>query len=99
MLAALALGAVWRWTPLAAYADPEWLLEHARALRGHWATSALAPVLFVLLSMALFPLVVLRVTTVIVFGPVLGAIYAIVGVALCALVGHAIGGRLGGDAL
>jgi phospholipase D1/2 len=43
--------------------------------------------------------VVLRVTTVVVFGPWLGALYAIVAVALCAFLGHAIGARLGADGL
>lgn len=98
-LAILALGALWRWTPLAGLADPEWLFGHARVLRDHGIAGALAPVAFVVLSLALFPLVVLRVTTVVVFGPVLGAVYAMLGVALCALVGHAIGARLGGEAL
>lgn len=95
----LAVGAAWRWTPLAVLADPDVLLGHAQALRAHGSAGLLAPVLFVALSLALLPLVVLRLTTVVVFGPVLGALYAILGVALSALVGHAIGARLGGEAL
>jgi phospholipase D1/2 len=94
---AAALVVAWRWTPLADFADPRFLLGHARTLRDHGVASLLVPVIFVALSLALFPLVVLRATTVLVFGPVLGPLYAIAGVALCALVGHAIGARIGSD--
>lgn len=92
---ALALGAAWRWTPLAELADPDRL----RALGDHAAAFVVAPFLFVALSLVLCPLVVLRLGTVVVFGPVVGVCYAITGVVLCALLGHAIGARLGGDGL
>jgi phospholipase D1/2 len=79
--------------------DPAWLLEQATALRELGPASVLAPVVFVALSLAFVPLVLLRVTTVVVFGPFLGPIYAVVGVALCAWVGHALGARVGGATL
>jgi uncharacterized membrane protein YdjX (TVP38/TMEM64 family) len=97
--AALVLGLAWRFTPLAALADPEALVGHARGLRDQPLAVVLAPLAFVALSLVLCPLVVLRLTTVLLFGPLLGPLLAIAGVALCALIGHAIGARLGADGL
>ena len=98
-LGLIALFVAWRWTPLAEVADPKQLLAWAEALRESGFAALVVPLAFVVLTLALFPITVLRVTTVIVFGPVLGPIYAILGVALGALVGHALGVRLGSEPL
>jgi uncharacterized membrane protein YdjX (TVP38/TMEM64 family) len=97
--AAVALGLAWRFTPLAALADPAALVARAGGLRGEPLAVLLAPLAFVALSLVLCPLVVLRLSTVLLFGPLLGPPVAIAGVALCALVGHAIGARLGAEGL
>jgi phospholipase D1/2 len=98
-VAMVALYVAWRWTPLAEVADPKNLLAWAETLRGSGLAAVIVPLSFVALTLALFPITVLRVTTVIVFGPLLGPLYAILGVALGALVGHALGVRLGSEAL
>ena len=98
-LVATALFVAWRWTPLREVADPKALLAHAHALRESGVAALLVPAIFVVLSLALFPIVVLRVTTVMVFGPILGPIYALVGIALGTFLGHTIGARLGSEAL
>jgi phospholipase D1/2 len=102
VLAGAALGMValaWALTPLPALASPERLLEQAQAVRGSVAAPVLVPVLFVALSLVFVPLFVLRATIVLVFGPLLGPVYAILSVAVAALVGHALGSRLGAPAL
>jgi uncharacterized membrane protein YdjX (TVP38/TMEM64 family) len=98
-LAGIALFVAWRWTPLREVADPKALLAWAEALRSSGIAIVLVPAAFVALSLALFPIVVLRVTIVLVFGPLLGPIYALLGVAAGALLGHAIGARLGAKPL
>jgi uncharacterized membrane protein YdjX (TVP38/TMEM64 family) len=57
------------------------------------------PLAIVVLTLALFPIMILRVTVVMVFGPILGPVYALLGVALGALVGHFLGERLGAEGL
>lgn len=94
---AVAAGAAWRWTPLGDLADPQALTAFARPIGEQSIAIVLAPVAFLALSSVLVPLPALRFTTLIVFGPVLGALCAIASVALCAFVGHAIGARLGSE--
>jgi uncharacterized membrane protein YdjX (TVP38/TMEM64 family) len=94
-LVGVALFVAWRWTPLREVADPKALLAWAQTLRASGLAVLLVPAAFVALSLALFPIVVLRVTIVLVFGPLLGPVYALLGVAAGALLGHALGARLG----
>jgi len=90
-LAALA----WRFSPI----PPEELLRRAQALRDFPGAVLWVPAAYVLLGLVLFPFVALRVGTILVFGPVVGAVYALAGAAASALVGHALGQRLGADAV
>jgi phospholipase D1/2 len=95
----LALAAAWWLTPLGDILDGRALLDRAQAVRATGAAAVLVPVLFVALSLLLVPIVVLRVTTVLVFGPILGPLYAIAGVAAAAWVGHLLGERAGAGAV
>jgi phospholipase D1/2 len=97
--AVVAIGLAWWLTPLREWLTPERLLASADAARGSPVAVALVPGAFVALSFAFVPIVVLRATIVLVFGPLLGPLLAILGVALAALAGHAIGQLAGARAL
>jgi phospholipase D1/2 len=97
--AALAVVLVWYFSPLRDAVTPEILLGHAEGLRSNPIALVVVPAVFVILSMAFVPMFVLRVTIVLAFGPLLGPLYAMLAVALAALVGHALGRRLGAAAL
>jgi uncharacterized membrane protein YdjX (TVP38/TMEM64 family) len=99
LVAAVIVGLIVAWRLMAGVVDAEAILDRARAVRATGAAALLVPPLFVGLSLALVPIGLLRVTTVLVFGPLLGPLYAIAGVAAAALVGHWLGKRLGSEAL
>jgi uncharacterized membrane protein YdjX (TVP38/TMEM64 family) len=107
LVAAAALAAMWRWTPLAEYITAERILGWTRAVRDTWwapivLVAAYTPAAFVLLPRPLITLV-----SVMTFGVLLGLVYATTGVLLAALVTYYAGGylprktvhRLAGDAL
>jgi uncharacterized membrane protein YdjX (TVP38/TMEM64 family) len=99
LLALLAASLAWRYTALAQLVRPDELVAHAEALRKSHAAVLLAPLVFVVLSMLLVPVTLLRAATVITFGPLLGPLYALVGGAAAALIGHELGKRAGAPAL
>jgi phospholipase D1/2 len=89
------LGAAWRWTPLGDWIALRSLVSTARSVaHSHWAA-------FVVLSayafgaVVAFPITVLVVVTGIAFGPLLGGLYAFVGVMLNASVTYLAGQALG----
>jgi uncharacterized membrane protein YdjX (TVP38/TMEM64 family) len=107
LLAAAALAAVWRWTPLAEYVTAERILSWTRAVRDTWwapivLIAAYTPAAFVLLPRPLLTLV-----SVMTFGVLFGLAYSTTGVLLAALVTYWAGRmlpkktlqRLAGDAL
>jgi phospholipase D1/2 len=96
---AAVLGLLWAFSPLREAVDPERLLAHAQTLRANPVAPLVVAVVFVVLSLLLVPMFVLRVTIVLAFGPLLGPIYAMLAVALAALVGHALGRRVGAAGL
>lgn len=95
----VALAAAWIVTPLREVARPERLLGWAETLRQLPLAMVTVPAVFVLLGLVLFPVSVLRAVTVVVFGPVLGPLYAVTGAVLSGLVGYALGHRLGAKAV
>jgi len=93
-VAAAALAAAWRWTPLAEWASAERILGWTRAVRETWwaplvVIAAYTPAAFVLLPRPLLTLV-----SVLTFGVPLGLVYATAGVILAALVTYTVGRRL-----
>ncbi len=97
LLAALALAAAWRWTPLAQWLEVDTLEALARAA----ADSPFTPVVvvggFIVGSLAVVPLTLMIVASVLVFGPWAGGLYAWIGACLGALAGYLIGQHLGRD--
>ena len=107
LLAAAALAAVWRWTPLAEIVTAERIIGWTRTVRETWwapivLVAAYTPAAFVLLPRPLLTLV-----SVMTFGVLWGLVYATSGVLLAALVTYYAGRvlpkktlrRLAGDAL
>lgn len=90
----VALAVAWRFVPW----TPEELLAHARALREVPLAPVWVAVAYVILGLVMFPFMALRLGTVLVFGPILGPLYALGAGTLSALVGYSLGRRLGAGA-
>jgi uncharacterized membrane protein YdjX (TVP38/TMEM64 family) len=89
------LVAAWQWTPLREWLDTRMLIAGFAVLR----ENPLAPLLvigaYLLGSLIAVPLSLLVVATLLVFGPVLGFCYALVGAELGAILTYGIGTLLG----
>ncbi|MGD8582168.1 MAG: VTT domain-containing protein [Gammaproteobacteria bacterium] len=99
LLAALALAALWRWTPLSDWLDIDRLTATARWIEESRFTPVLVLLAFVIGGLAVVPITLLIIATVSVFGPWWGAGYALFGAELAALSAFAVGHLLGRDAV
>lgn len=95
MLLLLLLAALWKWTGLRAWADPERLADMIEPYRRSWWALPVVVLVFVVAELLLFPVLVLIFVCGLAFGPWLGAIYALIGSVASALVPFFIGRRLG----
>jgi len=91
----LILAAVWRWTPAS-----EWLNMDSTLAAGEWIrrqplTPILVPAAYIIGGMVAFPITLMIIVTVIVFGPWWGLFYALTGSTLSALVVFGAGRLLG----
>jgi phospholipase D1/2 len=95
VLALLALAAAWRWTSLGEWLDPQMIAAWARPLRA----SSLAPfalvATYVVSSLLMVPVTLAILATALIFGPFLGAAYALVGSVASALAAYGLGSVLG----
>ena len=86
--------AAWHW-PLKSPIDVDelaaWLAAHRRA----WYAFPAVVIAFIVLGLALFPVILLIAATGIAFGPLLGPVYAMAGCLASASTGFAIGRRIG----
>jgi len=99
LLGVAGLAAMWRWTPMS-----EWLaIERVESTLRWIAKSPFTPPLvlaaFVVGGIAVVPITLLIVATVTVFGPWLGAAYALLGAEASALVTFGLGHLLGREAV
>jgi len=94
IVALTAAALAWRYTPLSAWLDPARLIDAGETL----SESPLAPLYVILVfvgaGLVLFPLTLLIGVCAIVFGPLLGAMYALAGATASGAVTFAIGRRL-----
>mgnify|MGYP003670519620 FL=1 len=97
--AVLGLAALWRFTGLHTWLDIESMAGVARAIQESPLTPLLVPGVYVLCGILVVPMTLLIIVTVSVFGPWLGAFYALLGGELSALVTFWIGRLLGKDAV
>ncbi len=97
LLAALALAAAWRWTPMHDWLTLTTLQGWGARLRGSiWAPFAVTA-FFILGALLMFPVTLLILATALAFTPLAGFFYALFGSLASALVIYAIGRRLGRD--
>ena len=92
-----AAAAAWKWTPLADLIDINRTARWAATLRDSPARHFYLLAAYVIGSVLLVPITLLILITAIVFGPVLGTIYASIGCLVGAVVTYAIGYFLGKD--
>lgn len=96
---ALLLAAMWRWSPLGEWLDLATVLDAAEWLRQQALTPVLVPLAYVLGGMVAFPVTLMILATVMVFGPWWGLGYALIGAELSAAVLFGAGRYLGRDAV
>jgi phospholipase D1/2 len=107
LLAAAALAAVWRWTPLAEIVTAERILGWTRTVRETWWAPIVLVLAYTPAAFILLPRPLLTLVSVMTFGVLLGLVYATSGVLIAALVTYFAGRllpkktlqRLAGDAL
>jgi uncharacterized membrane protein YdjX (TVP38/TMEM64 family) len=97
MLALLAIA--WRWTPLHEWVNLASLVGMARSLDALPFTPIAILCSYVIAGLLMVPVTLLIAVTGIVFGPVLGTMYAITGALLSAGVSYGIGRLMGQDAV
>lgn len=91
----LALAAAWRWTPLSEWLDVDSATAAARWMQAQPFTPLIVLGAFVIASLAVVPVTLMIVSTVVVFGPWLGMVYAFAGSELAALATFGVGALLG----
>jgi phosphatidylserine/phosphatidylglycerophosphate/cardiolipin synthase-like enzyme/uncharacterized membrane protein YdjX (TVP38/TMEM64 family) len=99
LLAALALAAIWRWTPLGSWFDVGTLVQGMSELRGSWLAPLIVAGVYLLGGLLVVPVTMLIVATGVVFGAGYGFVYALAGAELSALTTYAIGQGLGHETI
>jgi uncharacterized membrane protein YdjX (TVP38/TMEM64 family) len=95
VVALLAMAAAWRWTPLSEWLDPG-LIAAAVSSTLHGPLGPLLLTLgFVAASLVAVPVTFLILVTALIYGPLTGGIYALLGAVLSALAGYGVGSYLG----
>jgi phosphatidylserine/phosphatidylglycerophosphate/cardiolipin synthase-like enzyme/uncharacterized membrane protein YdjX (TVP38/TMEM64 family) len=93
------LAALWRWTPLGDWLQPQLLAEIARSLsQSLWGVPVIIAA-FVLASLAAVPVTLLILVTTLVFEPLTGALIALSSSTLAAIAGYRIGRYTGAQAV
>jgi phospholipase D1/2 len=95
----LALAAIWRWTPAGEWVDIESARSAGEWIRRQPLTPLLVIFAYILGGMIAFPVTLMVMATVMVFGPWWGLAYALIGSELSALVVFGSGRLLGRDAV
>jgi uncharacterized membrane protein YdjX (TVP38/TMEM64 family) len=91
----LVLAALWRWSPLGNYLNIENVTGAALWLKAHPFSPVLVPLSYVVLGMVAFPVTLLIMATIIVYGPWWGGWYAILGTTSSAIIMFLLGHLLG----
>lgn len=95
VIAALALAALWKWTPMREWAEPERLAAWLEPYRSSWIALPISVAVFVVAELFLFPVVVLIFVCGLAFGPWMGTLCALCGALASAIPPFLIGRRLG----
>jgi phosphatidylserine/phosphatidylglycerophosphate/cardiolipin synthase-like enzyme/uncharacterized membrane protein YdjX (TVP38/TMEM64 family) len=97
LIVLLGMAAAWRWTPLGEWLNADNLANWATGLQSSPWGPVVALGSFLIGSIVAFPITVLIVVSSLVFGPLFGFIYALVGSAAGAALTYGIGHWLGRD--
>lgn len=95
LVAVALLAAAWKWTGLREWTDPERVAQVFEPYRRSWFALPVVLAIFVVSQLFLFPVLVLVFVCGLVFGPWLGALYALMGSVASASVAFWIGRHLG----
>ena len=90
-----ALAAMWRWTPLRDFIALDVLVRMAHVVDDSPAAPLIVLAVYVIAGLLVVPVTVLIVATGVVFGPMLGTLYAFGGAIVSAAVTFAIGNHMG----
>ena len=93
----MTLVGAWLWTPLGDWLDLETLNQSANWLKQSVYAPIIVVVVYLIGGLVAVPVTLLIIVTVIIFGPLLGFVYALIGAELSALLGYAVGKSLGLD--
>ena len=99
IIGVLGLAALWRWTPVGDWLDVDRLADIGQWIDDRPATPLLVIGAYVLAGLAVMPITLMFIDTVMVFGAWTGAIYSLVGAEISALVTFGVGHLLGRDAV
>lgn len=97
VLLILAITAAWRWTPLAAYAEPRALASWLRGLRQNPYAPLIVIGVYVAANLVFFPNTILNVATILGLGTTLGLPCALAGSLCASLVFYTAGRRYGAE--
>ena len=95
LLTLAAFAAMWRWTPLRDWIALESLVSMARTLDESPVAPLVVLLAYVIGGLLVVPVTALIIATGMVFGPLLGAVYALSGALLSAALTYSIGKRIG----
>ena len=98
-VALAALAAAWRWTPLSEWIAMDSLIGIARTIEASPVAPLAVLAAYVVAGLLVIPVTLLIIATGVVFGPLLGGVYALAGALLSAAVTYGIGRRLGRNAV
>ncbi len=95
----LALAAAWRWTPLGGWLDVELISAWVGRLRESVLGPGVAVLAFIAGGLVVMPVTLLIIVTALVFGPVSGFVYSMLGSVMSGVVSYGIGRALGRHAV
>jgi phospholipase D1/2 len=87
------LFSLWRWTPLAGYVNPQTVIDWAGALAADPLGPLMVMAAYTLATFTMFPRTLITLAAVVVFGPLEGFVYAMLGILAAALLTY-YGGRI-----
>jgi uncharacterized membrane protein YdjX (TVP38/TMEM64 family) len=95
LLVLLGLAAAWRWTPLNEWLKVDNLLAFSDYLQEGPYTPLAVAAAYLAAAAVMFPVTLLNLMVILVFGPLLGPLYAVSGATLGAAAGYGVGHWLG----
>jgi phospholipase D1/2 len=94
VLVLIGLTALWKWTPLAAFLDGNQITGWARRVGEQWWAPPAMVLAFTPAAYTMFPRPLLTLFAVVAFGPLLGFVYAMLGIELAAWTTFVLGRKL-----